>query len=200
MAEPTERNTPNPGSALKEPSPVIAKLRALAADHERADRDLRADGLELHHDLRAGGAGVEPEVARGESDVAAEADLERVDRQLEGIDLPVREGQRDAERLVVGRAVGPPIVGGEPVGDGRAEGLAREELRTAGGDVDRAGEAGLLGAERRPPRGSAPRGPRRRRGCRRVRGCRRSVIFLSGGRRGERVRGVGRRRRSGGRP
>ena len=46
------------------------------------------------------------------------------------------------------------VVRGDPVGERGAERLAREQLRPAGGDVDDAGEAGVLGDSGRPRSGS----------------------------------------------
>ena len=73
-----------------------------------------------------------------------ELDRERVDLELERLDGAAGEDELEPDRLVVRRAVGVLVVRGLAVGDRRGDRLAREELRPAGGDVDRAveGEGG----------------------------------------------------------
>ena len=149
VADPTAMKTPNPVLALNLPSPVTAKLRPSPVRLSGPTVTLApTDGEGDHLLRRAGRPGVEPEVDGGERDERAQADLEGVDDELEGVDLAVGEGQGGPEGLVVLAAVGAAVVGGDPVGQARSEGAAREQLGPAGGDVDRAGEAGeRVGAE-----------------------------------------------------
>ena len=89
------------GLRLERPVAEEGEVPGLARDVEPADGHVRADRLERDELLVVRRAGVEHEVAGRDLDETAEVDRQRVDPHLERVDVTVREGQLQPDRLGV---------------------------------------------------------------------------------------------------
>src|SRR5207244_11835133 len=83
---------------------VELEVARLAADHEPADGDLRADRREADERLVRAGAGVDGEVLRRQGQDRPEGDPHRGCAELERRDVPVGELERGADGLGGGAA------------------------------------------------------------------------------------------------
>ena len=116
---------------VERPVAEEGEVPRLAADRDAADVHGRADRGEADELVVRPCARVEVEVLRGEGQERAELDVQRVDVELQRLEVAVREFDRCAERL--GVRVG-------AVADRAVDGLAGQEADAAGGEVEAAAE------------------------------------------------------------